>query len=163
MEQLVDSESPIPPEVTRILGITNAMVRGKPTVGNVLPKFLDFPGGPETILLAHNASFDLDFLGIAAAKLGIPLPAHCVVETLYLARTCLRGVANHRLETVAVHLGDAAREDHRSLSDSRLIMGVFEEILGCKPGLRTLGDLFRLTSPPGSSARQCLCRQATRT
>jgi DNA polymerase III alpha subunit (gram-positive type) len=54
LEQLVDPKCLIPRAVTWIHGINDAMVRGKPTVGEIMPKFLEFLGGPETILLAHN-------------------------------------------------------------------------------------------------------------
>lgn len=87
-EQLVDPECPIPPEVTDIHGVTDAMVHGKPTLVQVLPGFLDFLGVPDTILLAHNATFDLGFLNFAAAKTGLTLPANHVIDTLDLARTC---------------------------------------------------------------------------
>jgi len=83
-EQLVDPECPIPSEATRIHGITDAMVRDMPTVAETLPIFLGFLGGPETVLLAHNASFDLGFLSFALAKLGMPFPPNPVVDTLDL-------------------------------------------------------------------------------
>ncbi len=147
LEQLVDPECPIPREVTRIHGITDAMVRGKPTAGNIIPKFLAFLGGPETILLAHNALFDMGFLAFAMAGRATSVPLHRVVDTLDLTRTCLRGLPTHRLETVARHLGVAEHEDHRGLSDSRLLMGVFQKIVTRNPRLRTAGDLFRLSAP----------------
>jgi len=83
-EQLADPEFPIPDDATRIHGITDAMVRGMPTVAETLPIFLGFLGGPETVLLAHNASFDLGFLSFALAKLGMPFPPNPVVDTLDL-------------------------------------------------------------------------------
>jgi len=71
-EQLVDPECPIPSDATRIHGITDAMVCSMPTVAATLPIFLGFLGDPDTVLLAHNASFDLGFLSFALAKLGMP-------------------------------------------------------------------------------------------
>ena len=53
------------PDVSQVHGITDAMMRGKPTISEVLPLFLAFLGDTDTILLAHNASFDLGFLGFA--------------------------------------------------------------------------------------------------
>ena len=147
LDQLVDPECLIPLKVTKIHGIKDAMVRGKPTVGEIMPKFLEFLGGPETILLAHNASFDMGFLAFAMAKRGIPLPSHRVVDTLDLARSSLRGLPAYSLETIARRLAVADREDHRALSDSRLVMGVFQNMLGRNPRLRTVGDLFRLSAP----------------
>ena len=117
-EQLVDPECPIAPEVTDIHGITDAMVRGQPTLAQALPAFLDFLGGTDAILLAHNAMFDLGFLNFAAAKTGLTLPTNPVIDTLDLARTCFRGAPSCRLEDLVVHLGLAESEDHRALSDS---------------------------------------------
>lgn len=56
-------------------------------------------------MLAHNAPFDLGFLNFAAARTGLTLPTNPVIDTLHLARTCVRGVTSHRLEALAVHLG----------------------------------------------------------
>src|SRR5512137_2915187 len=75
-EQLVDPECLIPLDVTAIHGITDAMVRGQPTVAQALPGFLEFLGRNEAILLAHNAPFDLGFLNFAAAKTGLAIPTN---------------------------------------------------------------------------------------
>jgi DNA polymerase-3 subunit epsilon len=149
VDQLVDPQCPIPAAVTRIHGITNAMVRGKPTLDGLLPEFQSILGGPETVLLAHNARFDLGFLSCAMSRLGVPPPAHTVIDTLKLSRACLRGLFSHRLETVAVHLKLTDREDHRALSDSRLVMGLFQRIVADNPRLETVEDLFRLSPPMG--------------
>ncbi|NLF73766.1 MAG: WYL domain-containing protein [Candidatus Anammoximicrobium sp.] len=146
-EQLVDPECLIPPEVTDIHGITDAMVRGQPTLSQALPGFLDFLRPPDTVLLAHNAPFDLGFLAFAAAKTGLALPANPVIDTLDLARTCVRGVSSHRLEALAVHLALATSVDHRALSDSRLVLALFRHLAGRLEQLRTVEDLFRLSPP----------------
>ena len=146
-EQLVDPECSIPPGVTEIHGITDAMVRGQPTLVQTLPGFLDFLGSTEAILLAHNATFDLGFLNFAAAKTGLTLPANPVIDTLDLARTCVRGAPSCRLEDLVVHLGLAESEDHRALSDSRLAMVFFTHMAGRLEHLHTVEDLFRLSPP----------------
>lgn len=146
-EQLVDPECLIPPEVTDIHGITDAMVRGQPTLVQALPGFLDFLGPPDTVLLAHNAAFDLGFLNFAAAKNGLTLPTNPVIDTLDLARTCVRGVTSHRLEALAVYLGLATSVDHRALLDSRLVRQLFTHLAGHLEQFRTVEDLFRLSPP----------------
>ena len=146
-EQLVDPECPIPTDATRVHGITDAMVCGMPTVAKTLPIFLGFLGGPETALLAHNASFDLGFLSFALARLGMPSPPNPVIDTLDLSRKYVRDLHSHRLEDVARYLGVAESEDHRALSDARLVMGVFQRIVGHSRRLKTIGDLFRVWPP----------------
>ena len=148
-EQLVDPECPIPRAAVRIHGITDAMVRGMPTVPQTLPKFLRFLGGPQTILLAHNAPFDLGFLGFAMTRLAMQFPSNPVIDTLDLSRSYVWELYSHRLEDVARHLRVAESEDHRALSDARLLTAVFQKILGRGTRLKTAGDLFRVSPPLG--------------
>lgn len=146
-EQIVDPECPIPPDATRIHGITDAMVRGMPTVAGVLPRFLSFLGGPDTVLLAHNASFDIGFLSLAMAKSGIPFPANTVIDTLDVSRKYVRELGSHRLEEVARYFRLTDCEEHRGLSDARLAMGVFQNILSRSRRLKTVDGLFRVCPP----------------
>ncbi len=146
-EQLIDPLCAIPAEVTRIHGIDDAMVRGKPTIVEALPRFIDFLGEPSTVLLAHNAMFDLSFLGLAVAKQGLASPVHPVIDTLDLARKCVRGSPSFRLEDLAIHLGLAESEDHRGLSDARLAASLFQRIVAGTPRLKTVGDLLNFSQP----------------
>lgn len=84
IEQLVDPGCAIPPAVTRIHGITDAMVRGMPNVATVLPQFLEFLGGTDTLLLAHHAPFDTRFLNRAFTRSALECPPHSVFDTLRL-------------------------------------------------------------------------------
>ena len=70
----------------QVHGITDRMVCGKPTIEHVLPQFVEFLGNSDTILLAHNAPFDLGFLAMAHTRLGIAYPPHYVFDTLEMAR-----------------------------------------------------------------------------
>jgi DNA polymerase III epsilon subunit family exonuclease len=146
-EQLVNPGCPIPSGATRIHGITDRMVRGMPPLAESLPRFLDFLGGSNAILMAHNARFDLGFLRVALAQEDLPPPGNRVVDSLHLARTCIRGFSSYRLEALAVGLGVAEGEDHRAFSDSRLVMGVFQALVRCVQRLETVGDLVRLSPP----------------
>jgi DNA polymerase III epsilon subunit family exonuclease len=82
LEQLVDSRCRIPADVTKIHGITDAMVQGKPPIEHALSKFVQFLGSSDTSLMAHNASFDIGFVSIAMGRCGMTLPANPVVDTL---------------------------------------------------------------------------------
>lgn len=144
-EQLIDPECLIAAKVTRIHGITDTMVQGEPTIVDVLPQFIDFLGDPSTVLLAHNAMFDLSFLGLALTKQGLAFPAHAVIDTLDLAQKCVCGSPSFRLEDLAIHLGLAEFEDHRGLSDARLVAKLFQTIVTRAPQLRTIGDLLDLS------------------
>lgn len=146
-EQLIDPQCAIPANVTRIHGITDTMVQGKPVIGEVIPRFIDFLGDPSTVLLAHNATFDLSFLGLAMAKLRVAFPHHPVIDTLDMARSCVHGSPSYRLEDLAIHLGLAESEDHRGLSDARLAASLFQRIVAGTPRLKTVGDLLNLSRP----------------
>jgi DNA polymerase-3 subunit epsilon len=76
----------VPKDVQPVHGITDTMVRGKSTIDQILPQLIEFLGLPDTILLAHNAPFDLGFLGMVPIRIGIANPPHYLLDTLELAR-----------------------------------------------------------------------------
>jgi len=148
-EQLVDPQCEIPAAATRVNGITTAMTRGKPSVEQTLPDFLEFVGEPASILMAHNALFDLGFLGVATAQSGLDGSLPPVIDTRDLAERLVWDVPNYRLETIAIRLRVASREDHRALSDSLLLKSVFCELIQGQPDAKTAEDLFQLCPPLG--------------
>src|SRR5438105_7990281 len=86
-QTLVDPGVPITPFVSVLTGITDAMVGGAPHISAVLPAFLEFARG--SVLVAHNAPFDVGFLRRSAAELDIAWPGFAVVDTAVLARRVL--------------------------------------------------------------------------
>jgi len=146
-EQLVNPECPIPRDATRIHGISDVMVRQMPTVAEALPRFLKYIATPGTVLMAHNASFDIGFIGLAMVKQGIPFPANPIIDTLDASRRFVPELGSHRLENVARYLRVAESEDHRGLSDARLAMAVFQKTVGRNKRLKTIEDLFRVLPP----------------
>src|SRR6266576_5350104 len=119
-QQLIDPEIPIPPEVQQVHGITDRMVRGQPTIEHILPQFIEFIGHRDTILLAHNAPFDLGFLPMALIRLGIVFLPHYLFDTLDMARRLYPTWPSHSLEHVAMRLKVANGAEHRALSDAWL-------------------------------------------
>ncbi|AUS77919.1 hypothetical protein C1701_05515 [Actinoalloteichus sp. AHMU CJ021] len=152
---LVDPGHPIPPAITVLTGITQAMVTGAPSLGTVLPAFLEFASG--AVLVAHNASFDVGFLRAACRRQGYDWPRHTVVCTLRLARRVLtRGeTRDHRLGTLAAHFHAATTPTHRALDDARatvdVLHGLLERVGGL--GVRSLEELLDYT-PEVSPARR---------
>lgn len=116
-------------EAQMVNGISNEMLVGKPEPENVLPAFWDFIA--DSVLVAHNAKFDLKFLRHEFGRLGFSL-TNSSVCTLEMSRRRFPRLPNHRLETVAMHvLG--AREDyrfHRALDDARLVARMWMEMTG---------------------------------
>jgi DNA polymerase III epsilon subunit family exonuclease len=146
-QQLIDPHIPIPPEVQRVHGITDAMVRGQPTVEQMMPHFIDFLGPRDTILLAHNAPFDLGFLAMALIRLGIACPPHDVFDTLAMARQLYHTWPSHSLAHVAMRLNVASRAEHRALSDALLVKEVFLAMLRHTPTVKTIADVMRVSQP----------------
>lgn len=128
---LVDPRTAIDPYVQVLTGITDSMVRGAPTIDSVLPAFLEFARlEAGTVLVAHNARFDVGFLRAAARALEIGWPRHRVLDTVALARRALSPgeVPNRKLETLAMHLGARTRPVHRALDDARATVDVMHAL-----------------------------------
>jgi len=138
---LVNPERPIPPQATKIHGITDEMVKDKPTLREVLPKFLLFCR--DTVLVAHNAAFDLKFLEIEAQKLGLKLDFP-VVDTLFISYGLFEEFENHNLDAIAERLGIPVAGLHSALGDAFLTAEIFLKLLPHlkKRGIHTLEDLF---------------------
>ncbi len=145
-QTLVNPESPIPAFITVLTGITDAMVIEAPTIGEALFSFLEFVGSSnETVLIAHNAPFDVGFLRAAAEKCGVSWPSFQVIDTAKIARYVVTRdeAPNCKLATLAQFFGAQTNPDHRALSDARATVDVFHGILDRLGsfGVTTLDDL----------------------
>ncbi|WP_344078138.1 DEDD exonuclease domain-containing protein [Luedemannella helvata] len=127
---LVNPNAPIPPYITVLTGITEAMVAPAPRTRDVLPTLLEFLHG--AVLVAHNAPFDTGFLKAACHLHGYPWPAPRVLDTAMLARRLLTRdeVPNHKLATLAAYLRTATQPTHRALDDARTTVEVLHFLIG---------------------------------
>ncbi|MEV7011084.1 DEDD exonuclease domain-containing protein [Streptosporangium sp. NPDC051022] len=152
---LVDPGAPIPPFISVLTGITDAMVVTAPRIGSVLPSFLEFAAG--TTLVAHNAGFDLSFLKAACAAHGYPPPAHPVVDTVVLARRLLTRdeAPNCKLSTLA-RLFSGNEPCHRALADARATVDVLHALLerAGSFGVATLEELKGFVRAPSAEQRR---------
>jgi DNA polymerase-3 subunit epsilon len=117
---LIDAGVPVPYVVQAIHGITDEMLAGQPRPEEALPRFARFIR--ESVLVAHNAPFDIRFLRHEFARLQMNLPQRYVC-TLELSRRRLPRLADHTLETVYQHLcpdDTFLRQSHRALDDARM-------------------------------------------
>ncbi len=112
---LVDPEQFIPYYITNITHITNDMVAGKRTIGEVLPEFLEFAG--ELPLIAHNAPFDMSFIIHNAAKLGIEVK-NPVLDTLCLSRKYNKECEKHNLAYLTGFFNIQLKNAHRAYFDA---------------------------------------------
>lgn len=138
----------ISPFVTSLTGITNAMVADAPRIDAVLPMFFEFAHG--TVLVAHNAPFDVGFLKSAASRLEVPWPGFKTVDTVKVARAVVtrEEVRNHKLSTLAAYFGAATTPDHRALTDARATVDVLHGLIGRlgSQGVGSLEELAGVTS-----------------
>jgi DNA polymerase-3 subunit epsilon len=117
---LIDAGVPIPTTVQAIHGITDEMLEGQPKPEEALLRFYDFI--TDSVLVAHNAVFDIRFLRHEFARLKMGLP-HRHICTLEMSRRRFPRLADHTLETIYLHLfPDPAflRQNHRALDDARM-------------------------------------------
>ena len=145
-QSLVDPGQAIPPAISALTGITNAMVAARPPVEAVLPTFLEFCRG--AALVAHNAPFDLGFLNAGLERLSYPRLTNPVVCTAGLARRLVRDeVRNCKLSTLAQFFACATQPTHRALADARATVEVFYGLLerAGSFGVLTLEDLIGFT------------------
>ncbi len=145
LQQLINPQCDIPPNVTRIHGITNSMVRRQPVLAEVLPRFLEFLSDTPAVLLAHNAGFDVGFISVAVSRHGHASPSHPVLDTCALARRRIN-LPNYRLETIGRYLRLINKEKHRALDDAILVKDVFAHLIRERPAIRQTQQLFELVA-----------------
>ena len=139
--QLIHPESPIPPDSIRIHHITDDMVEGQPKAAEVLPKFFEF--SDNSLLLAHNARFDLRMIAGELERLEDPWPTLACLDTCGLARIHIPGLVNYRLATVAQHFGLKTEGMHRAFQDSWTVKEIFLRMISL---LRLSGKLTSTTT-----------------
>jgi DNA polymerase-3 subunit epsilon len=151
----------IPPRITQITGITDDHVRDAPHPSSALDQFLAFAGfadaqiesqdvdsltfesnEPPTILVAHNAPFDVGFLRANAEAFGISWPAPPILDTVAFARLVLKSeISDVRLDTLAAHFNVSVTPTHRALDDAKATVEV-------------LWNLMRLATERGIATRK---------
>ena len=131
-----------------LTGITDAMVAGAPRLEAALPAFLEFAAG--SVLVAHNAPFDVGFLKAACARHGHAWPAFQVVDTVRLARHVVTRdeAPNCKLGTLARVFRSPTTPNHRALDDARatvdVLHGLLERLGGL--GVQSLEELTRFSA-----------------
>ena len=126
-QQLVSIEMPIPEQASAVNGITDDMLKGQPSIDEVLPAFSEFCA--ESLLVAHNAPFDFQFLLRAIEEHRAPVPRGLVLDTCQLARKSFPGLANYKLSTLCSYLKIAENGFHRAEADARHCGHLFIHIL----------------------------------
>jgi DNA polymerase-3 subunit epsilon len=147
-QTLVNPSVAIPPFIQVLTGITDSMVATAPRLSQALPAFMEFARG--TVLVAHNAPFDLGFLRSGCLSLGLEWPRPPSLDTAVLARRVLTRdeAPNCKLSTLARVFGAGTTPDHRALHDARATVDVLHGLIGRlgNLGVQTVEELRTFTS-----------------
>ncbi len=118
----VDPECPIPEEITRLTSITDKDVKGAPKEREALEKFFEFAG--DSLLIAHNANFDIGFIRVAAERCEMPFE-NAYLDTLGLSKYVNPELKNHKLDTIVEHYKLGNFHHHRASDDAEILARVF--------------------------------------
>lgn len=138
-DQLVDPKRNIPKETIPIHGIEPEMVIGQPTIDVVLPAFHTF--AQDTVLVAHNAAFDMRCLQVKEQATGIVFD-NPVLDTLLLSAVIHPNQESHRLEAIAERFNVNILGRHTALGDAMATAEVFQHLVPLleEKGITTLGQ-----------------------
>ena len=153
LERLVEPGMPIPPFITRLTGINAALVSGKPRLESVLPDLRRLVEG--AVVVAHNASFDCNFLSSAFARAGMPWQGERLC-TLRLARRLLPGLHSYRLDSLCAFLGFSFVQRHRAGPDAEATLSLLQHLLAAaaERGVDALDKLLCIQHQPVSPERR---------
>ena len=121
---LVHCPVPLPPFITQLTGITDEMLVCASTASDVMPRFLEFVGDADSILVAHNARFDMGFLNATLERVSLPPLANDFVDTLPVVRSLLPSLRKtdvahpYSLQNLIRALGIDTARAHRAWDDA---------------------------------------------
>ena len=140
----VNPEKHIPERVTEVTHITDEMVADSETIDKVFPKILEFLG--DSIIVAHNAGFDVGFLKQTAKNLGYEFD-YTYIDTLSLAKDLFPDYKKYKLGKIAENLGIKVEVAHRALDDVDTTVKVFKVMLDIlsKRGAKKVEDIDKVS------------------
>ena len=144
-ETFVNPEKPIPYEVVEVTKITDDMVKDAPTIKEIFPKVLEFLG--DSVLVAHNADFDIGFLKHNAAQLGHKFD-YTYIDTLRLAKDLFPDYKKYKLGIIAENLGIKVEVAHRALDDVDTTVKVFNVMMKIlkEKGAKRVADIDKVSA-----------------
>jgi len=121
---LIKPKCRIPYNITNITGITNEMVENSPSVEEVMPKLVEFIGSNP--IVAHNANFDYKFIQNYSNN---SFSKNVLVDTVQIGRKLFPKLANHKLGTIAKHIGIQEDGFHRAEFDCECCAQIYIKYL----------------------------------
>jgi DNA polymerase III epsilon subunit family exonuclease len=158
-KSFVNPLSPIPQYITAMTGINDFMLAQAPVIDEIFPTFLEFIGSHnQSVLVAHNAPFDISFLKSAAKELDYQWPKYKTLDTVTIARQLLtkEDVRDCKLGTLAQFFGTKTEPNHRALDDAKatteILHGLFERLGSLQ--ITTLDQLLEFAKTAAHIQRQ---------
>lgn len=130
----------IPYNITQITGISDADVEDAPSIREALEDFLAFVG--DRPLVAHNASFDMDFLAVGCEKSGLKLNK-VALDTLVIAQGLLPDMKKYKLNILADYFGLPDFNHHRASDDALTTAYLMEKLFAMlrENGISTVDEI----------------------
>ncbi len=135
-DRLANPGIPMPPDAMSVCGISDSDLIGAPPVADLIPEFVQFLG--DSVLIAHNAPFDLGFLRTAVLSAGIPEVGNSVIDTQALAIKAFPRRKSYALQNLARELVLPVNQAHRALDDATMCMRLFRR---CVEELSFMGEM----------------------
>ena len=138
--ELINPEKDISYKVQELTGITNDLIKDKPTIEEILPRFMEFIG--DSVLVAHNAEFDIGFINQKCKEMNIEFKNKSV-DTLMLSRILLPHLKRFKLNNLTKELGVPLHNHHRAVDDAAATAQIFIKFLDMleKKGAKKLSDV----------------------
>jgi len=124
---LFNPDQILSPFIIELTHITQEMVDAEDSISRHLPAFIRYIA--DSILVAHNAQFDLNFLNSECENCNLPLTKNFAVDTLQLSRCIFPEAEKHKLDFLADYLNIDKGKSHRAMDDAITCMGLFEHCL----------------------------------
>jgi DNA polymerase-3 subunit alpha (Gram-positive type) len=137
----VHTDKKLPARIIDLTSITDDMLEGQPEIGEALPAFLNF--AKNSVLVAHNAKFDVSFIREKARELDIRDIEISSLDTLELSKALIKDVKNYKLSTLTKKLGIELLKHHRAVDDANAAARLFLILLN-KLEEREISDISRL-------------------
>ncbi len=126
-QTFVDPECSIPSKITELTGITDEMVHGAPTFAQAFDAFVEFCGN-ESVLVAHNANFDVGFMRAGAERIGKRFD-FTYIDTVPICRYAFPDMRSVKLNLVAQRIHLPKFEHHRAVDDSRTLAMIYQYLM----------------------------------
>lgn len=124
--RFVNPEVPIPYNITKLTSINDGMVMDSPTIEKVLPEFAEYVG--DSILVAHNASFDTGFIKEFSDRQGLPFD-YTIVDTMTLAHILIPELGKYTLDRLCKQFNVSLENHHRACDDAAATAEIFIKML----------------------------------